>query len=501
MHKLDHTLNRISLVGIGGGLALIAALYYPLYVLLPSQYLAEDFWPRGSSEGSVPFASPLIGGFLLLLALLLVITTGYIASKQAGGTTRRSKLFWGALAGAIAGAIFFYGLGSAAVSVVGNRSILAHGLVPAESESHLVWLLAESVTSTIFWLYSTFWLTLLASMALGAIGGLLTPLAAQRNQEPDWSLAAAIGQAVMLGTLLSLTLSVAVFTFLGPNIEQSTAELQADGFSLSFSPSWLSFWTAATPMVLYLLSLSAFYLLIDKAMKSQEPARMIEARGQAYLGAFVAAHLFSLLFMMLEWFFSVSFNQLFQIIVIMGGAINLMLVILLLRSANASVSRLPTTVLPAPLIRAQWLQRSLQPTVILAFILSLIGLEKIPWLLLIIVAIAFAILWRRSLSFEMRLQDIYSILLPTILAITLPFFVTLMAPLGVVLISVPAIAPLTVSLSDAESLASSVDFTLADKVHNLYLAHPATLLLVFVLSALLVGLSILAVKLRLRRTA
>jgi hypothetical protein len=99
----------------------------------------------------------------------------------------------------------------------------------------------------------------------------------------------------------------------------------------------------------------------------------------------------------------------------------------------------------------------------------------------------------------MRLQDIYSSLLFNILAITLPFFVTLMPPLGIVPITVSAMAPLRVSPSDAESLASSVDFTLADNVHTLYLAHPATLLLVFVLSALLVGLSILAAKLRLRR--
>jgi hypothetical protein len=100
MNKANHTLNRISLVGIGGGLALIAALYYPLYVLLPSQYLAD--WQTGE---------PLVGVMLLFLALFLVVGTGYFAASQASGTTRASRRIKGALAGGIAATIFFYGLG------------------------------------------------------------------------------------------------------------------------------------------------------------------------------------------------------------------------------------------------------------------------------------------------------------------------------------------------------------------------------------------------------
>jgi hypothetical protein len=166
--RINGRCRCISLIGIGGGLALMAALYYPLYVLLPSQYLAD--WQTGE---------PLIGVILLLLAPFLVVGTGYLAARQASGTTRRSKLIRGALAGGIAGAIFFYGLGGAAAGVVGSRTILAYGLVPAENESpkeacrspHFIWLLSESVTGTIFWVYSTFWLTLLTGMLLGAIGG------------------------------------------------------------------------------------------------------------------------------------------------------------------------------------------------------------------------------------------------------------------------------------------------------------------------------------------
>jgi len=82
-----------------------------------------------------------------------------------------------------------------------------------------------------------------------------------------------------------------------------------------------------------------------------------------------------------------------------------------------------------------------------------------------------------------------------VLAITLPLLVIVPAPLGVALITVSAIAPLSAYPGGTEPPASPVDFTLADKVHSLYMVHGITLLIAFVLSAILVGVSILAVKL------
>lgn len=483
MYNPNQTLNRISLVGLGGGLALIAALYYPLYVLLPSQYLAD--WQRG-----VPLLV-----ILLLIALFLVVGTGYLAARQTSGTMGASSRIKGALAGGIAATIFFYGLGGAAAGVVGSRAILLHGLVPAESESHFSWLLAESVTQTISSVYGIFWLTVLAGVGLGAIGGLLAPLAlARQRQEPDWIQAAEIAQAALLASLSSLLFAVAVFTVLGSQVENVAAEFQADGFFLSLSPAWVSISIGGTTQVLYLLSITVFYLLIHKAMQSQEPTQVMVARGQAYLGAFVAAFLPLLLFIMLGSPFSEESNQVMYTIIVLGAAISLLPVILLLRSANASAHYLPTAVLPTHPQWAQWLQRSLIPTVILTFILSLLGIQSIAWLLLLIVTTAFAILWRRSLSFDMSLERIQSSLLPAMLAATLPFLVTVPAILAHVLISAPAITPLS-AYPDSTSLAAPVDFTLADNVHSLYMAHPTTLLIALVLAAMLVGLNVLIVKL------
>jgi len=485
MNQPDHTLNRISLIGIGGGLALIAALYYPLYLLLPSQYLAD--WQTGS---------PLLAVILLLLSPLLAVGTGYLAARQANGRTRASNLIKGALAGGIAGAIFFYGLGGAAAGVVGNHAILAHGLIPAESESHFLWLLSESITGTIFWAYSTFWVTVLTGMALGAIGGYLylKPEAKGLDWTKFHQAALSISQAAVLGSILSLVVMTAIFTVLGSQVEEVAAEFQADGFFLSFSPWWVSFWTLATPQALYLLSFSAFYLLIRITMKSQDTAQLIYARISAYIGAFGAALLPLTLILMIGSGTSFTIGM-------VGLTINLILAILLLRSANASASRLPARLLPTRPKWATWLQQSLIPTVVLTFILSLVGIQPIAWLLLLVVVTAFAILWRRSLSLDVMADDsiyslprIYESALASMLAISLPLLVMVPSTLGLVLIAVPAIAPLTYPVS-TEPPASPIDFTLADHVHYLYMAHGITLLIAFLLSAILVGVSILTVKL------
>jgi hypothetical protein len=333
---------------------------------------------------------------------------------------------------------------------------------------------------------------------------LLAPLALAAREarkearKTDWLLVGGIVQAAVLATTLSLVVTVAIFTVLGPQVEEAAAEFQADGFLLSLSPDWIPFWTLASAQALYLLSLGAFYLSIDKALKSQELTQVSVV--SAYFGAFPAAFLPLLLILMIGS--GISFT-----IAIVGLTINLLLVILLLRSANASASHLPIELLPTRIKWAEWLQRSLIPTVILSFILSLVGASAISWLLLLVVITTFAILWRRSLSFdfemslslfEMSLQHIYESILPSMLAIALLVFVIVPAPLGLVLITVPAIAPLSAYPGNTEST-TPVDFTLADKVHDLYLAHPKGLLIALVVSAILLGLIVLIAKLSLLR--
>ena len=75
--KTDHTLNKTFLAGLGGGLALIAVLFVPLYVDWPGRYIGG--WT------SSPAGLNLV---LIILAVLFSLATGYAAPRWAGSSER-----------------------------------------------------------------------------------------------------------------------------------------------------------------------------------------------------------------------------------------------------------------------------------------------------------------------------------------------------------------------------------------------------------------------------
>jgi Kef-type K+ transport system membrane component KefB len=83
------------------GVAVVAILFYPLYVVLPGSYVAD--WQAGSAS---------LGLILSIVAAVVPMAGGLLAGR---GTERRRKgAMFGALAGGIAGTMAFAALGAAA---------------------------------------------------------------------------------------------------------------------------------------------------------------------------------------------------------------------------------------------------------------------------------------------------------------------------------------------------------------------------------------------------
>ena len=258
----DHMLNRTLLAGSGGGLALIAALFYPLYVLLPGRYV--EGWVLGSSA---------LGLLLGIVAVLLAVATGLLAARWARADTRQSGLLYGALAGGAAGAILFFGLGGVAAAVAGNAPLLAHGLVPAANEAEAVRLLSEAVIGVTWGVYGAFWTALLTGMGLGAIGGLLAPPVPGVPARLDPRLVAiSILGAAGLFSALTLCASLAVFGLLETAIHRASAGFAQD-LRTTLPVVGVTLWSIGTQLVLYLTSLTALYVLLRAEARSSDPAR------------------------------------------------------------------------------------------------------------------------------------------------------------------------------------------------------------------------------------
>ena len=234
-YRPDHTLNKIILVGLGGGLALILVLLYPLYILLPGRYV--DGWAAGSSALS----------FLLGIgAVLLAAATGLLAARWAGADTRQTGLLYGALAGGLVGAICFFGLGGVAAAVAGNAPLLVHGLGLAASDVEAVRLLSEAVIGVTWGVYGAFWAALLAGLGLGAIGGLLAPPTGGAPPRLDPRLVAiSILGAAGLFSALTLCASLPVFGLLETAILRAST-MYALGLGTTLPLAGVTLWPVGT---------------------------------------------------------------------------------------------------------------------------------------------------------------------------------------------------------------------------------------------------------------
>lgn len=267
MYRQDHTLNKVFLVGLSGGLALIAALFYPLYILLPGSHV--EGWPTGSGT---------VGFVLEIVAAMLVVATGFLAARWARAGTRQGGTLLGALGGGVAGAILYFGIGGAAAGVMGSTRLLKHGLAPAVGDADMTRLLAESVVGIAWWSHGTFWTALLAGTGLGAIGGLLAPPATKPPDRLDPRLAATmILTAAATVSTLSFSVSVFIFSLLEPTIRSALVKHGAS-LETTLPLEGISFWLIGTPMVFYLASLAARYFPLRAEIKTKDPARLNAAQ-------------------------------------------------------------------------------------------------------------------------------------------------------------------------------------------------------------------------------
>ena len=274
----NHILNKVFLTGLAGGLALIATLWYPLYHLVPGGYV--DGWPAGSKA---------VGLILQIGAVLLTIGTGFLAARWVRPSTRQANTLWGALAGAVAGVIAYFGIIASTACLIGGGTLLERGLIPANGRADAVHLLAEAVIGIIWWAYGAFWASLLAGTGLGAIGGLLIPPALRPSEQPDlWPVARTILTGLVIVSALSFVSAAFIFGLFEPTIHTG---LLVNGVSLE--TTWLidyaSDWLIGTPMLFYIASLiSVYFLLRPEIRETGDPARLRGVETLAALLGFIS---------------------------------------------------------------------------------------------------------------------------------------------------------------------------------------------------------------------
>jgi signal transduction histidine kinase len=278
LHRQDHTLNKTFLVGLGGGLILIATLFYPLYVLVPGLYV--EGWPTGST---------IVGLALEVTAAMAAVATGVVVARWVKTSTRQSGTLLGALAGGVAGVVLYFGIGASAADVIGASPLLERGLIPAGGRADVIHLLAESTVRIVGWSHGTFWAALLVGTGLGAIGGFFAPPATAPSHRPDLRLTVrAILTPVAVVSAFSLLTAVSRFGLLEPTMYDGLA---MNAISPEAIPplARISDWLVGTPVLIHVTLLVALYFLLrSEIMRINDPTRLSTVRATAALLALVA---------------------------------------------------------------------------------------------------------------------------------------------------------------------------------------------------------------------
>jgi signal transduction histidine kinase len=266
----NHMLNKALLAGLGGGLVLIATLFYPLYVLLPGRYVAG--WPAGSE---------VLGLMLEIAAPLIVAAFGFLAARWTRAGTRQTGALLGALAGGVTGLFLYFGIGAPTSAVAGGAGLLVRGLLPAADKAEATRLLAEAVIGIVWWSHGTFWATLLGGAGLGAIGGFVAPPAPESSDRPDLRPAGALilVAAGFFSAFISV-IAVVIFSVLESAIRDGIAEY-AISLGTDLAVEGVSLWLIGTPMAFYLASLVALYFLLRVEARENDPVRLNAAQATA----------------------------------------------------------------------------------------------------------------------------------------------------------------------------------------------------------------------------
>jgi formylglycine-generating enzyme required for sulfatase activity len=308
--------SKVSLTGIGTGVLLLVVMYYPLYIILPGNYVVE--WSSGS---------PTLGIALSFLGMFMLLVGGLVTARVAKTSSRKQGALLGSAAGAIAGLILYLGLGAAAAGVAGSGNLLAHGPTPASGEEQLLILLAESVLRTVVWTYQVFWGLVLASATLGAIGGALTPpkIPDKSNSaiKPDLHIGTILAIAAMLGSGLSLWITAVIFTLLPDGVASAVDKLN---YESSIPPASIMNWSVGTALAIFLIVMLCMLLTIRAESTNPSRKRQRAAKVAAYITVFLWLAIIGVLFLFL-------YGELTSPVFIVGAILSVIMGVQMLRVA------------------------------------------------------------------------------------------------------------------------------------------------------------------------
>ncbi|MBN1312213.1 MAG: sensor histidine kinase [Anaerolineae bacterium] len=269
MNKINHFYNKLFLAGAAGGLVVTAALYIPLYVLLPGQYI--DDWMQ------VP---ALLGPLCWLAAAGLLVGTGYLAARWVKAGSRWQASLIGALAGSVAVLIAFVGLGAGAAGVLGARPILDWGYRPANDHLHLMQIGVDSLLGMMVWNYRVLWASILAGVGLGALGGMVFgPVENQPDNDNLLRGARLLLNLALVGASTALTIHIPMLTRAEPVVRQVwQIVVDAPDRPLNFEPAVVTLWPIGSSLAAFVLALGARYVIQWADARSEDAGRLVIAR-------------------------------------------------------------------------------------------------------------------------------------------------------------------------------------------------------------------------------
>ncbi|MDW8279537.1 MAG: hypothetical protein RMJ85_16100 [Anaerolineales bacterium] len=194
------------------------------------------------------------------LALMLLFSTGLIAGLWSAARTPLQTAGIGALAGWFAAWTAEASLGSVLAGLWSARSLLAHGLAPAENEARFVALIADSVWSIVVWVNASIAFSALVGIVTGGFGGLLGGLlfgkrSLARRSSPDPAFSLRLSALMTLSASLAMVVTVTVYPLLLSStqnaVTQNAASLPGRPALIFETPVaigllWWLFWVAMT---------------------------------------------------------------------------------------------------------------------------------------------------------------------------------------------------------------------------------------------------------------
>lgn len=213
----------LMLVAILGSI-LVSRVVCPLLTYVPAILVPgwEEALP--SREAALASAAP-----------VLLFVTGLAAGWLSQARSRWGAIGAGALAGWLSAWVAESLCGGIAAGLWGARSLIAHGPVPAESETAFHHLLAESVLGTVLAVHVSTALSGIAGAVIGGLGGVLGSLMT-RPSAPDAAFSLRLSGAMLLVSGLHLWIIIVVFA----TIAQLTQNLvESASFVLSSPTEWM----------------------------------------------------------------------------------------------------------------------------------------------------------------------------------------------------------------------------------------------------------------------